>query len=52
MNALMIAALLQLFFIAFVVGTGERRMIGGAYLPIGIAVMGITFAAMTLATPG
>lgn len=52
MNAIVIAALLQLFFVAFAVGTGERRLLGGAYLPIGIAVMGITFAAMTLATPG
>lgn len=52
MNALLIASLLQLFFIAFAVSTGGQRMLRGTYLPVGIAAMGLTFAAMTLATPG
>jgi hypothetical protein len=47
----MIAALLQLFFVAVVVNQGGRRLAGAAYLPVGIAMMGITFAAMTLAVP-
>ncbi|MGE5597678.1 MAG: hypothetical protein ACM3S1_16765 [Hyphomicrobiales bacterium] len=51
MQPLMIAALLQLFFMAFVVSNTDRKLTAGLYLPIGIAMMGITFAAMTLATP-
>lgn len=47
----MLAAILQLFLVAAVVNNGDRRLGPGAYLPIGIAVMGMTLAAVTLATP-
>lgn len=51
MPALTLAAILQIFLIAAVVTNGGRRLGPGAYLPIGIAVMGMTLAAVTLATP-
>jgi len=49
MHPLVVAALLQLFFLAMVVNQRDRRLDAGTYLPIGIALLGITFAAMVLA---
>lgn len=48
MHALTVATLVQLFFIAMVFAQGERRLMNGAYLPVGVAIMGITCAAMVL----
>lgn len=47
MSALVVAAFLQLLLVALLGGRGRADPIG--YLPIGIAVMGVTMAAMTLA---
>lgn len=51
MHPLVIAALLQLFIAAMLVSQGGRRFWMGTYVPIGVALMGITFAALALAMP-
>lgn len=47
MSAVIVAAFLQLLLVAVLGGNRQADPI--AYLPIGIAVMGVTMAAMTLA---
>ncbi len=51
MHPLVIAALLQLFIAAMLVSQGGRRFWMGTYVPMGVALMGITFAALALAMP-
>lgn len=46
MQVFAIAAFLQLLLIAL--WTGDRRPDPVSYLPVGIALMGVTMAAMTL----
>jgi len=50
LHPITVATLVQLVLMAMVVGRGGQKFDGGTYLPVGVAVAGITFAAMTLVT--
>lgn len=49
MSPLLLAAMLQFFVVAMVVNNGSKRLAPGQWMPIGIAMMGMTCAAILLA---